>query len=134
MFTATSMIESVVLIVHILVTISLIAVVLLQRSEGGALGVGGGGGMFSARGAGNVLTKSTVVLAIVFFLTSMGLTILHRASLASGSILDITPSAAEQNGEKTGHTDKAGELNSGTILPKLPESPTPQPPQVPVSQ
>ncbi|MEG9884970.1 MAG: preprotein translocase subunit SecG [Hyphomicrobiales bacterium] len=128
------MVESVLLIVHIVVTVTLIAVVLLQRSEGGALGIGGGGGMFSARGAGNVLTKSTVVLAMVFLLTSMGLTILHRASRAPGSILDLAPSAAEQNGGKTGHTDKEGGLNSGTILPKLPKSPTPQTPQVPVSQ
>jgi len=55
------------LVCHILVSVSLIAVVLLQRSEGGALGMGGGPtGMMSARGAGDLLTRTTWILAILF--------------------------------------------------------------------
>ena len=69
--------ENVVLIVHLIIAIFLIAVVLLQRSEGGALGIGGGGGgMVSARGAASALSKVTWALAIAFICTSIMLTIL----------------------------------------------------------
>ena len=69
--------ENVVLIVHLIIAIFLIAVVLLQRSEGGALGIGGGGGgMVSARGAATALSKLTWVLAIAFICTSITLTVL----------------------------------------------------------
>ena len=68
-----------VLVVHSLIAIALVAVILLQRSEGGALGIGGGpGGLLTARGAGNLLTKSTGVLAALFLSTSI-----LRAVLAS---------------------------------------------------
>jgi preprotein translocase subunit SecG len=69
--------ENVVLIVHLVLAIFLIAVVLLQRSEGGALGIGGGGGgLVSARGAATALSKVTWMLAIGFICTSIVLTIL----------------------------------------------------------
>ena len=65
----------IILTVHVLIVIALIGVVLLQRSEGGALGIGGGGGggLMSGRGAANVLTRSTSILAALFFATSLGL-------------------------------------------------------------
>ena len=58
------------LVIHLIITLAMIVLVLLQRSEGGALGIGGGGGgnMFSSRGVGNALTKMTTILAFVFFL------------------------------------------------------------------
>jgi len=69
--------ENIVLIVHLIIAVFLIAVVLLQRSEGGALGIGGGGGgMVSARGAASALSKVTWLLAIAFICTSILLTIL----------------------------------------------------------
>lgn len=69
--------ENFVLIVHLVIAVFLIAVVLLQRSEGGALGIGGGGGgMVSARGAATALSKITWVLAIAFICTSITLTAL----------------------------------------------------------
>ena len=68
---------NVILIVHLLIALFLIAVVLLQRSEGGALGIGGGGGgLVSARGAATALSKVTWALAIAFICTSIILTIL----------------------------------------------------------
>jgi len=74
-------IATVVLVLHTLVAIAMIGVILLQRSEGGALGIGGGSGSFmSARSAGDVLTRTTTVLVVIFFLTSLGLTILGRQS------------------------------------------------------
>ena len=69
--------ENVVLIVHLIIALFLIAVVLLQRSEGGALGIGGGGGgLVSQRGAATALSKVTWGLAIAFICTSILLTIL----------------------------------------------------------
>ena len=69
--------ENVVLIVHLIIAVFLIAVVLLQRSEGGALGIGGGGGgLVSQRGAATALSKVTWALAVGFLATSIILTIL----------------------------------------------------------
>ena len=69
--------ETVVLMIHLVLAVFLIAVVLLQRSEGGALGIGGGGGgLVSARGAATALTKLTWALAVGFICTSLALTIM----------------------------------------------------------
>jgi preprotein translocase subunit SecG len=84
--------QAVLIIVHLLVAISLIFVVLLQRSEGGALGMGGGGsglgGLFSPRGAASTLTRTTAILGIVFFITSMSLTLLTLGARKPSSILN----------------------------------------------
>lgn len=69
--------QNVILVIHILACIALTAVVLLQRSEGGALGIGGGGpggGLMSGRGAAGALVRTTMIFAGVFFLTSLTLT------------------------------------------------------------
>ncbi len=80
--------QNVVLIVHLIIAVCLIGVVLLQRSEGGALGIGGGGGgLVSQRGAATALSKITWVLAIGFLCTSMVLTMLAGGA-GTGSILD----------------------------------------------
>lgn len=79
---------TVLLVIHILIALALIATVLLQRSEGGALGIGGGGGLMPGRGSGNVLTKITAILAACFFLSSIGLTILARTNANPGSKID----------------------------------------------
>jgi len=64
--------QTIFLTIHLIVAIALVATILLQRSEGGALGIGGSqGGMFTARGAGDALTKTTKWLAIVFLLNSL---------------------------------------------------------------
>ena len=86
----------VVLIVHLLLAITLVAVVLLQRSEGGALGMGGGstmGGMMTTRGTANLLTRATAVLAACFIATSLTLAILSSSNRAPTSILDRPGSA-----------------------------------------
>ena len=95
--------ETIVLIIHLFLAIGLVAVVLMQRSEGGALGIGGGGGgggggmggMFSARGAANALTRTTAILAICFMFTSLMLAILAGGGRSGGSILDSAPAAQE---------------------------------------
>lgn len=70
--------QTVLIVIHLLIVVALVIVVLLQRSEGGALGVGGGGGFMTGRGQANVLTRATAILATLFFLTSLGLTLLAR--------------------------------------------------------
>ena len=84
------------LVIHLLIAIAMVITILLQRSEGGALGIGGGGGggggggmgLFSARGSANALSRTTAILAILFFMTSIGLTLLPERPRDSGSVLD----------------------------------------------
>jgi preprotein translocase subunit SecG len=81
--------ENVLTVIHLLLTLSLIAIVLLQRSEGGGLGIGGGsGGMMSARGAATALGRVTWFLAAGFIATSIALTILAVEKSAGSSVLD----------------------------------------------
>lgn len=89
---------TVVLIIHIMLAIALIAVVLLQRSEGGALGIGGGGGLMTGRGAANFLTRVTAGLAVAFFATSLVLSIMAGQPTAQRSILDA-PAAPARPGQ-----------------------------------
>ena len=113
---------AVVLVVHLLIALALIGVVLLQRSEGGALGIGGGGGsLFTSRGVGNALTRTTAILAVAFFITSITLTMLARGTQAPTSVLEGV------------QTEERGGEPAGDVLPQLPESrPAPSGPQVPV--
>ncbi len=90
---------TVLLVAHLLIAIALVAVVLLQRSEGGALGIGGGGGggFLTARGTANLLTRTTAILAVLFILTSMTLARLAGGERLPRSILDAPqPPAQEQ--------------------------------------
>ncbi|MEQ9638830.1 MAG: preprotein translocase subunit SecG [Alphaproteobacteria bacterium] len=84
--------HEVLLVIHLLLAVSIVILVLLQRSEGGALGIGGsggaGGGLMTGRSAANLLTRTTAILAACFMLTSIGLTILANRSSDRGSILD----------------------------------------------
>ena len=80
--------QNVILTIHLILALLLIGVVLLQRSEGGGLGMGGGGGAISARGAANALTKLTWIFAIGFIITSLTLTLLAAKDASSGSVVD----------------------------------------------
>ena len=87
---------TVLLIIHLFVTLALIGVVLLQRSEGGGLGVGSSQGMgsfMSGRGTANLLTRTTAVLGTAFFVLSMALALLGRGTGQPRSILDTPPAA-----------------------------------------
>lgn len=116
----------VLLVIHLLVALVLIAMVLMQRSEGGALGIGGGGGagnLFSARGVGNTLTRTTAILAVAFFATSILLTVL--ATRTGGPTSAFGGATTTAPAGQTGTAPASG----GNVLPKLPEAP-----KVPVSQ
>jgi preprotein translocase subunit SecG len=86
---------AVILVVHLVLAVALIGAILVQRSEGGALGIGGGGGggFVSGRGAANFLTRTTAVLAACFLATSLLLTIMAGGRRESGSFLDSPPGA-----------------------------------------
>lgn len=85
----------VILVIHVLIAIALIGVILIQRSEGGALGMGSGtGGLMTARGSANLLTRVTAGLAVCFFATSIGLAILAGSNSAPRSIVDQSRTAA----------------------------------------
>jgi preprotein translocase subunit SecG len=96
---------TVLLLVHLMIAAALVGVVLIQRSEGGALGVGGGGGGFmSGRGQANFLTRLTAWLAAGFFATSMGLTLLAQQQTRARSVFDVpavsgTPDAGATSGD-----------------------------------
>ena len=81
--------ENIVLSIHLILALCLIGAVLLQRSEGGGLGMGGGGdGAVSGRGAANAMTKLTWIIATGFIITSLALTIIAAKNAGEGSVLD----------------------------------------------
>ena len=81
---------TILLTVHILIAVALVGTVLLQRNEGGGLGIGGSssGGFMTARSTANLLTRTTAILAACFFATSIGLAILAGAGSKKTSIVD----------------------------------------------
>lgn len=120
--------ETVLIVIHLMIVVALVGTVLLQRSEGGALGIGGGGGggLMSSRGAASALTRATAILAAAFFATSIALTLLHRQSVEAPSILE---------GVTGGETRPAapGDQPAAPLLRREPVPP-PAAPQVPQSQ
>jgi preprotein translocase subunit SecG len=104
------------LLVHIFIAAAMIAFILLQKSEGGALGIGGGGGFMTGRGQTNFLTRVTAFLAAAFFLTSITLTILAQRQGGGGSILDRLQSNPTTNSQ----TNKPATPATGTPAPATP--------------
>jgi preprotein translocase subunit SecG len=90
--------ETVLIVIHLMVVLALVGVVLLQRSEGGGLGIGGGSGFMTARGAANALTRATAILAAAFFVTSLALSILARYGEKPIDILDRPATSSQGNG------------------------------------
>jgi preprotein translocase subunit SecG len=117
--------QQVLLVIHLFIALALIGFVLMQRSEGGALGIGGGGAgsLFSSRGVGNALTRTTAVLAVAFFVTSISLTLIARHG-GPGSLFEQQNAPAQQGSNSS---------NGNNALPKLPPSDQPAGPKVPVS-
>lgn len=123
--------QTVLIVIHLMIVLALIGVVLIQRSEGGGLGIGGGGGggagggFFTARGTANVLTRATAILAGLFFLTSIGLTVVAGWGRGPTTIFN-TPTTLPSG---------APAAPGGTVLDQLKGAqPAPTGPQVPQSQ
>jgi len=90
--------QEIVLVVHLILTISLVILVLVQRSSGGALGIGGGGqgGMMAGRSSATLITRITTYVAIGFFVTSLGLAVIANQQTENSSIFDVDEKAVEQ--------------------------------------
>ena len=88
--------QTVLIVIHLMIVLALVGVVLIQRSEGGGLGIGGGSGFMSARGTANALTRTTGILAALFFLTSLGLGLLTRYEARPTDIIDRIPATQGQ--------------------------------------
>lgn len=116
--------QTILIVVHLMIVLALVGVVLLQRSEGGGLGIGGGSGFMTARGAANALTRATAILAAAFFATSLSLSILARYQERPIDILDRLPAG---QGSGQGVLDQLG----GSNAPAAPA--TPAAPAVPAA-
>ncbi len=146
--------QTVVIVIHLLIVLALVGVVLMQRSEGGGLGIGGGSGFMTARGAANVLTRATAILATGFFITSLALGIMARYGESptdilnriptttgnqpagqqpptSGGVLNQLGGPSTNNGAPASDTPAAppapGSAAPGTTAPAAPESTLPAP-------
>ncbi|MEN9932625.1 MAG: preprotein translocase subunit SecG [Pseudomonadota bacterium] len=108
------------LVVHGLITLALVAVILLQRSEGGALGIGGGGGggLMTARGAANLLTRSTTILAGLFIAMSILLAVLAAGTNKARTI--------DPNAVAKAATPASTQTPAQTPAPALPGVPVAQ--------
>jgi preprotein translocase subunit SecG len=116
--------ETIILVIHLLIGLSLVGVVLMQRSEGGLGGLGGGGGggggasggmggLLGNRTAANLLTRATALLAALFMVTSISLAILAGGNSDGGSIVNEATGAAQSDG-----------LTPLATLPVIPSVPT----------
>ena len=120
-----------------MIVATLIATVLLQKSEGGGLGVGGGAGFMSSRGTANLLTRTTAVLAVGFFVTSLLLSWLASYDRKPSSILDSQPASQSQpagGAAPITPPTSGGILDSLKKVDELQGQPAPSGPQAPRSQ
>ena len=125
--------ETILLVILVIVAVTMIIAVLIQRSEGGALGIGGGGGgqgaMFSARGSANFLTRLTGGLAAVFMILSLVLAILGKGSDDRNSVMDVSTQPTQEELDQQNSYDSEDYDPSvvdglaGDSAPALSESP-----------
>mmetsp|Transcript_22559 Transcript_22559/g.36731 ORF Transcript_22559/g.36731 Transcript_22559/m.36731 type:complete len:120 (+) Transcript_22559:94-453(+) len=117
--------ENVVLIIHLLLALALIGVVLVQRSEGGGLGMGGGGAV-SGRAAATALTRVTWILAGAFICTSIALTVIAANNSSSSSVFDrlgtSAPAAEETAPALPGAGDSLLPPSEGDNAPLVPRA------------
>ena len=132
--------QTVVIVIHLMIVAVLIGTVLLQKSEGGGLGMGGGAGFMSSRGTANLLSRTTAILAAGFFLTSLFLAWVAGADRKPTSILGNPPATQSQ---PVGGATPITPPTSGGVLDSLKKAdeqqgqqppPAPSGPQAPRSQ
>jgi preprotein translocase subunit SecG len=119
--------QTVIILIHLMIVLAMVGLVLIQKSEGGGLGMGGGsgGGFLSSRGTANMLTRTTAILAALFFTTSLILSILASYERKPRSLLDAggAPAGTSEPGAPLGGA-------GGGVLDRL-RGGMPQPPQPP---
>ena len=131
-----SWVQTLAVVLHVLLAASIIALVLLQRGKGADAGAGFGAGasgtVFGARGSGSFLSRTTAVLATLFFVTSLGLSYLFSQGKEETSVIDRVQPAQTMPAPAQGPA-----LPSTGVLPSVPESTTPatvtQPAPAPVT-
>jgi preprotein translocase subunit SecG len=126
--------QTVVIVVHLMIVIVLIGTVLLQKSEGGGLGMGGGAGFMSSRGTANLLTRTTAILAVGFFATSLLL-----SWIASGERKPVSIIGPASQSAPGGGAVPVAPPTSGGVLDSLKKADeqqkqAPSAPQAPQSQ
>jgi preprotein translocase subunit SecG len=133
--------QTVIIIVHLIIVLALIGVVLLQRSEGGGLGLGGGGGggvsgFMTGRGQANALTRATAILALLFFITSIMLSLMASYGRGPRSIFEgVAPTApANQQapaGQGPGILEQLQQMQGGQPAAPAPSTPAAPAPAAP---
>jgi preprotein translocase subunit SecG len=128
--------QTVVIVIHLMIVLVMIGAVLLQKSEGGGLGMGGGAGFMSSRGTANLLTRTTAVLAAGFFVTSLLMSWLASLDRKPTSIIGSQPASQSQ---PAGSTTPVAPPTSGGLLDTLKkadeqQNQAPATPQAPRSQ
>jgi preprotein translocase subunit SecG len=130
--------QTVIIVVHLMIVVVLIGAVLLQKSEGGGLGMGGGAGFMSSRGTANLLTHTTAVLACGFFATSLLLSWLASLDRKPASIIGTQAPPAQSQPASSGPTPVTPPTSGGLLdtLKKADEqqNQAPSAPQAPKSQ
>ncbi|MBO0734827.1 MAG: preprotein translocase subunit SecG [Methylocapsa sp.] len=116
--------QSVLIVIHLMIVVVLVAVVLLQRSEGGVLGVGSTSGFLTGRSQANALTRATAILAALFFITSLALTFLARIGqgpeITFQSVTPVEPKktgAAKEGGGKASLLDQLRQMEDQSSRP-----------------
>jgi preprotein translocase subunit SecG len=132
--------QTLVIVIHLMIVIAMIGFVLLQKSEGGGLGIGSTGGFLTSRGTSNVLSRSTAILAAAFFATSLLLSILAGLNRHPGSIVQPTggtappPASGAPPAAPTGGQPGSGGGLLGTLQQQEQAPAGPAGPQVPQSK
>ncbi len=111
---------TVLLAVYLIIVIAMIGLILIQKSEGGGLGIGGGGGnnFMNARGTANLLTRTTGILAVGFFVVALSLAYISKPQTGSSSIFD----GLETEGGDINLLEGLESLDRAPELPQLPQS------------
>jgi preprotein translocase subunit SecG len=123
--------QHVIIVVHLMLVLAMVGVVLLQKSEGGGLGIGSTGGFMSSRGTANVLTRATAFLAAGFFATSLVLSILAGYDRKPKTIINTGAPAGQQ---APGAPVPLGQGGGGLLDTLRQQEQAPAGPQVPRSQ
>jgi preprotein translocase subunit SecG len=128
--------QTVVIVIHLMIVVVLIGAVLLQKSEGGGLGMGGGAGFMSSRGTANLLTRTTAILAVGFFATSLLLSWLAGFNRQPTSIIGAPASQSQPVGgaQPVAPPTSGGVLDTLKKADEQQQKQAPAEPQAPRSQ
>jgi len=130
--------QTVAIVIHLMIVVVMIGAVLLQKSEGGGLGMGGGAGFMSTRGTANLLTRTTAVLAFFFFVTSIFLSWYAGYERKPASVIGNQAPPVQSQPAPNGSAAPVAPPTSGGILDTLKKADeqdkTPAGPQAPRSQ